>query len=52
MRENSITPYLAELYYIKHDYQHVKQLMHDASSLRSNQLLNPVIEIWNEKESA
>jgi len=50
--DNSITPYLAELYYIKHDYQHVKQLMHDTDNLRSNQLLNPVIEIWNEKESA
>jgi tetratricopeptide (TPR) repeat protein len=52
VRDNSITPYLGELYYIKHDYQHVKQLMHDTDNLRSNQLLNPVIEIWNEKESA
>lgn len=49
--KNSITPYLAELYFIKHDYRHVRELMHDADGLRSNQLLNPIIEIWNEKES-
>lgn len=51
-RTNTVTPYLAELYYNKGDYKHVKKLMHDADGLRSNQLLNPVIEIWNKEESA
>jgi hypothetical protein len=42
-------PYLAELYFIEKSYDKVAKLLATADWLRSDQLLNPVIEIWHEK---
>jgi len=42
-------PYLAELYFIEKSYDKVAKLLADADWLRSDQLLNPVIELWHKK---
>jgi len=50
IRRDAIIPYLAELHYAKHEYSQVRELMQSAERLRSNQLLNPVVELWHEKK--
>jgi len=48
-RDRRAVPYLAELYFIEKSYKSVAELLADADWLRSDQLLNPVIELWHKK---
>jgi len=50
-RDKRAVPYLAELYFIEKSYRNVEKLLANADWLRSDQLLNPVVEIW-QKEAA
>jgi len=48
-RDRRAVPYLAELYFIEKAYENVAKLLEGADWLRSDQLLNPVVEIWDKK---
>jgi tetratricopeptide (TPR) repeat protein len=50
-RDRRAVPYLAELYFIEKSYEKVGGLLAHAEWLRSDQILNPVVEIWH-KEAA
>jgi tetratricopeptide (TPR) repeat protein len=50
-RDRRAVPYLAELYFIEKAYEKVGRLLAHAEWLRSDQMLNPVVEIW-QKEAA
>jgi len=50
-RDRRAVPYLAELYFIEKLYEKVGGLLAHAEWLRSDQMLNPVVEIW-QKEAA
>jgi len=42
-----LVPYLGEIYFAERNYGKVKKLMMQASSLRINMMLNPVVELWS-----
>jgi len=48
-KDRRAVPYLAELYFIEKSYDKVAKLLGDADWLRSDQLLNSVVEIWHKK---
>jgi len=51
-QDKRAVPYLAELYYTRHEYTRVKGVLSGADWLRSDQLLNPVVVLWEGKEAA